>query len=358
MTNVNVKSMFESTIKTVLSKHGKLFEFLSLVSRLYQFKTTNLILIYAQRPDAQMVKTIEGWNAHKRSLNENAHAITVLERKELRYVFDLNDTTGEDVFIEESTQSIKQFEMHINDIYNSKIHSYEKLLSSEKEGTLLEEIDDDLLPSIFESTVKAVATVIIENAFQINSSSVTPSDLKWVPSFNSTKLGYTLLSSSTFVAREVIKILKEVQEIETSVSEKTSETTESNLFVLAEEKIRKGIKENTPEKRVVDYLSSNLNNSLASRILLKEKSFKKCWQYVYEAAKKQAVNNMAMLEDQAVYDLAKKYFETDLESDNEKPIQKKEIKASSQNFIEKLKQEKLKKEQAENNQVSFLGGDF
>ncbi|MBN2827402.1 MAG: hypothetical protein JXQ26_05410 [Tissierellales bacterium] len=359
MNNVTAKSMFESTIKSVLSKHGKLFEFLSLVSRLYQFKTTNLILIYAQRPDAEMLKKMEEWNAHKRVLNENAQGIAVFVKKELHYVFDLNDTTGELITLEECIQPISDLSMHMDDVYRTEIHSYEKLLLNELEGTLLEEIDEELLPGIFEMTVKSVATIIIENTFQIESSSVLPSDLKWVPSFNSTKIGYLLLSASIFVAREVIKLSKEVQAIEENDVDTKITDVSSDVLQLAEEKLKGNVQENTPEERVVNYLLSVLKEPLAKRILLEEKNFQKCWQYICSVARKQAINGAAMLDDQTVYDLAVTYFETDLESDKEKEIKTSDSATSTtQEFIEKMKQERLEKEKKQTNQLSFLGGDF
>lgn len=125
MNNVKVKQIFESTVKTVLANHGKLFEFLLLVSRLYQFKTTNLLLIYAQRPNAEMVETLEGWNAHNRVVKEESRGIAIFKKKEVHYVFDLKDTNGDQISMEEKPGSVSDLETLIDKIYSERISENE-----------------------------------------------------------------------------------------------------------------------------------------------------------------------------------------------------------------------------------------
>ena len=72
--------------------------FLNFAARLYKYKFSEQLLIYAQRPDATAVLEIERWNgSFGRWVNRGARGIAVFEdvdrsRQRLMYYFDISDT--------------------------------------------------------------------------------------------------------------------------------------------------------------------------------------------------------------------------------------------------------------------------
>lgn len=77
------------------------------------------------------------------------------------------------------------------------------------------------------------------------------------------------------------------------------------------------------ETIIKDYLESNVSEALAEKInngvkvekdgktLISKKSLAGCMNYIYEEARKQAKNNVAVIEDQVVFGWAVHYFEED-----------------------------------------------
>ena len=71
--------------------------FLSSACRNYKCRFDEQLLIFAQRPDATAVTTLETWNRQfKRWVNKNSRGIAVFDtkgrRNTLKYYFDVSDT--------------------------------------------------------------------------------------------------------------------------------------------------------------------------------------------------------------------------------------------------------------------------
>lgn len=87
--------------------------------------------------------------------------------------------------------------------------------------------------------------------------------------------------------------------------------------------LEKKHKGTVPAIPILNYLIAKVKESeeLADRINLERKTVEKCFKYVLQEVKKLLNNANGWLDDQAVYDLAEKYFMSDdLEIDKPKPV--------------------------------------
>jgi len=84
------------------------------------------------------------------------------------------------------------------------------------------------------------------------------------------------------------------------------------------------VHKNKSVQKVLNYVKSQaeIDNKLADRILLDTKTADKMWDYIVAQARKLAINNSAMVEDDTVYGWALHYF---IEED--KAVETKETKA-------------------------------
>lgn len=72
----------DDTAKKVVSSPETLRQYLDLQSRFERYSTSNNLRIFAQRPDATRLKSMELWNADKKWVKEKAKAIFIYEPKE------------------------------------------------------------------------------------------------------------------------------------------------------------------------------------------------------------------------------------------------------------------------------------
>lgn len=68
---------------------------------------------------------------------------------------------------------------------------------------------------------------------------------------------------------------------------------------------------NQPQALILAYLEQNASESLAERINQGSHTLQDCFDYIRNEARKQAVNNVAAIEDRQVYGWAVHYFEED-----------------------------------------------
>ena len=66
---------------------------------------------------------------------------------------------------------------------------------------------------------------------------------------------------------------------------------------------------NQPQALILAYLEQNASESLAERINQGNHTLQDCFDYIRNEARKQAVNNVAAIEDRQVYGWAVHYFE-------------------------------------------------
>ena len=92
-----ITELYQRTGKTVTRNPQAWQNFLSSACRNYKCRFDEQLLIYAQRPDAVAVTTIEVWNKlFKRWVNKDSKGIAVFDtkgrRNTLKYFFDVSDT--------------------------------------------------------------------------------------------------------------------------------------------------------------------------------------------------------------------------------------------------------------------------
>lgn len=103
------------------------------------------------------------------------------------------------------------------------------------------------------------------------------------------------------------------------------------------------------------YMYLKNRTDMDEKFLNPEKSMIQMYEYITEQARKQAVNNVAMIEDAVVYGLAVHYFDESNEALglNKKETKIKEIK--KEETIKEIPKVELPKE--DDNQISFFGGE-
>lgn len=93
-----IQWLSEAISQDVVSSPGEWIKFLDTAARLYRYTFPELLLIYAQRPDATAVASMEIWNERMyRWVNRGSKGIALIDntsgpRTRLRYVFDIRDT--------------------------------------------------------------------------------------------------------------------------------------------------------------------------------------------------------------------------------------------------------------------------
>lgn len=102
---------------------------------------------------------------------------------------------------------------------------------------------------------------------------------------------------------------------------------------------------------IFEYLK--IRKDLYKNFCNTEKSIKQMYEFIYEKARKQKINNVAMISDKVVYLWAIIYF---TKSNKELGIQKERIMPPTPaEVIEKANKEKLKKEEkSENEQITLF----
>lgn len=96
-----VKDIYKEIMNRITSSGDEWKNFLDFSSRIYKYKFDNQILIYAQKPDATAVATMEFWNKRMgRYINKGTRSIAVFDKSKsplkLEYLFDVSDTNGLD----------------------------------------------------------------------------------------------------------------------------------------------------------------------------------------------------------------------------------------------------------------------
>ena len=96
---LNFKTIFNDTLEQITSNEQEWKKFLSFSGQLFKYNFYDTVLIYNQRPDATIVADMDTWNSKiGRWVNRGSRAIKVLDSdgKSIRYLFDINDTHGND----------------------------------------------------------------------------------------------------------------------------------------------------------------------------------------------------------------------------------------------------------------------
>lgn len=180
-----ISELYNRTCKTVVSNPQNWQAFLASACRNYKLRYDEQLLVYAQRPDATAVLEIEQWNRiFGRWVNRGARGIAVFAdenrtRQRLTHYFDISDTHesrySRTVPIWEMRQEyeadvIETLESTFGEIENKSslaeaimgaarnaaednIPDYLQDLYYATEGSFLEEVDNDIVASIYKNVV-------------------------------------------------------------------------------------------------------------------------------------------------------------------------------------------------------------
>ena len=97
-----VNAIYDEQIRDITSTQEKWKSALRLAGRIYRFEFDNILMVYAQRPNATLVADYDTWKRVGRYVRRGSKGIAIfpsraLLRPTMRYVFDHSDTGGKNV---------------------------------------------------------------------------------------------------------------------------------------------------------------------------------------------------------------------------------------------------------------------
>lgn len=241
-----VREIYEKVTGIVTSNKKEWKEFLDFASKIYKYNFDNAILIYAQRPNATMVASMEIWNKKiGRYVNKGTRSIAAFDTSmptlKLTYLFDVKDTNGEphtipklwklnDVISEKlleninekydlSSSSIEELILKITDIkvnesFDNILQGYEQDIKE----TWLENLPEEGFISCFTQTVIETINYMVAKRCGIQASNFDDdNNFRIINHFNTLpltfRLGNSVCSISQQILREfeseILKIIKE-----------------------------------------------------------------------------------------------------------------------------------------------------
>lgn len=176
--------VYDDVSKDVIRSPDKWQKFLSSVCFNHRLRFDEQLLVYAQRPDATAVLEFEKWNKRfNRRINKGSKGIAVFtddNRKYIKYYFDISDTAEREHskpvpvwqykeeyqadVIETLENSYGELESKDNmynavmsmseNIVEDNIPDYLSDLLAVSDGSFLEELDEDMISSMYRITVQ------------------------------------------------------------------------------------------------------------------------------------------------------------------------------------------------------------
>ena len=94
----HARQIYDMQIRDVTTSEDKWKSILKLAGNLYRYEFDNILLIYAQRPQATLVADYDTWKKVDRYVMRGSKGIAIFPSRalnpHLRYVFDIKDTGG------------------------------------------------------------------------------------------------------------------------------------------------------------------------------------------------------------------------------------------------------------------------
>lgn len=95
MYKTTANELYKQTIKKIISSSEEWQKFLKFHSQIWKHDFITAVFIYAQKPDATFVATMDIWNKKiGRYINKGAIGIGVINKGNINYLFDVSDTNG------------------------------------------------------------------------------------------------------------------------------------------------------------------------------------------------------------------------------------------------------------------------
>ena len=94
--------IYDEQIKDITTTQEKWKSVLRLAGKIYRFEFDNILMVYAQRPNARLVADYDTWKKVGRYVRRGSKGIAIfpsqaLPKPYMRYVFDIGDTGGKNV---------------------------------------------------------------------------------------------------------------------------------------------------------------------------------------------------------------------------------------------------------------------
>lgn len=87
-----VSELYSETVRKISSSPQEWKKFLRTACRNYKLKIDDQILLYAQKPNATAILTVEQWNRFGRIVKQDADVISLVRRDKFQSYFDISDT--------------------------------------------------------------------------------------------------------------------------------------------------------------------------------------------------------------------------------------------------------------------------
>lgn len=96
-----VQRLYDEFIRDVTKSADNWKNFLRITGRTYRYEFDNILMVYAQRPNATLVGDYDSWKKVGRYVKRGSRGIAIFPSKilkpHMRYVFDISDTAGKNV---------------------------------------------------------------------------------------------------------------------------------------------------------------------------------------------------------------------------------------------------------------------
>lgn len=96
-----VQRLYDEYIHDIVSSAENWKNFLRITGRIYRYEFDNILMVYAQRPNATLVGDYDSWKKVGRYVKRGSRGIAIFPSKilkpHMRYIFDISDTGGKDV---------------------------------------------------------------------------------------------------------------------------------------------------------------------------------------------------------------------------------------------------------------------
>lgn len=258
--------VYDDVSKDVIRSPDKWQKFLSSVCFNHRLRFDEQLLVYAQRPDATAVLEFEKWNKRfNRRINKGSKGIAVFtddNRKYIKYYFDISDTTEREHskpvpvwqykeeyqadVIETLENSYGELESKDNlysavmsmseNIVVDNIPDYLSDLLAVSDGSFLEELDEDMISSMYRITVQnSIAFMVLTRLGFDTKEYFDRTDFQSVVNFNTpdtlNAIGFATSDISQMVLSEIGKTVKSLEKENRTFAEKTQ-----NVYTKAENK--------------------------------------------------------------------------------------------------------------------------
>ncbi len=143
------------TLQEIFSSPQKWKDFLRTACRNYKLKLSDQILLYAQKPTAIAILSVEQWNKFGRIVNQDADIIYLIRKERLESFVDISDTTET-----EFSRRVPLWEMH---------NEYEKVVVKKiSEVFGFANPNSDLTTAVFKTVTHLAADIALENKENLN----------------------------------------------------------------------------------------------------------------------------------------------------------------------------------------------